>query len=90
MRFSFRDAKIADSVYTALLPDNVRIPKGMEIDQKRDDSCLEVNVQIGSGVSLETLISTLDEFLSHITSITHTLDKTEELNDRHKNSERLA
>ncbi|MHB8568282.1 MAG: KEOPS complex subunit Pcc1 [Nitrososphaerales archaeon] len=88
--FHFKNSKTAKAINAALLPDNVNIPNGMKIVQESNGDSIEIKIEIGSNLALETLISTLDEFVSHISSVTQTLDRIETLNDRHKDSKRFA
>ena len=73
------DKRIAKVIGEALSPDNIDLPQGMQIDQKILGRNLNVRVSISkvSTIPIETLISTLDEFLSHIQTATHTLETTE-------------
>src|SRR5487761_1504992 len=91
LRVKFADRRTATAVNSALLPDNVDLPEGMSIHQKVSGSLLEIEVNIsGTSTRVETLISTLDEFVAHIYSVTQTLEKIESLHDRHKDSERKS
>ncbi|MGI0085132.1 MAG: KEOPS complex subunit Pcc1, partial [Nitrososphaerales archaeon] len=69
MRIKFRDRRTASAVNSALLPDNVDVPEGMQINQKVRGNLLEIKIGIsGQRSGIETLISTLDEFVAHIYS----------------------
>ncbi len=87
----FSDGKTASAVNSALLPDNVNLPYRMEISQKVSGRFIRIQVTLsGAEARIETLISTLDEFVSHIHSVTQTLEKVESLHDRHKDPKREA
>ena len=79
LHFEFKDEKTAQSVNNALLPDNVKIPSGMKIAQIRNGSSLEINIMADDSVSFETLISTIDEFVSHVSAVTQTIDRLDAL-----------
>ncbi len=62
----------------------------MRISQKVRGRLIRIEVTIsGKKRLVETLISTLDEFVAHIHSVTQTLEKIENLHDRHKDSKRI-
>ncbi|HZW58096.1 MAG TPA: KEOPS complex subunit Pcc1 [Nitrososphaerales archaeon] len=85
------DARTARSINEALIPDNVNLPEGMVIEQRVMNRFLRITILVEDGSpSLETLISTLDEFVSHIHTVTQTLDRIETLDDRHKDPKRNA
>lgn len=71
----FRDAETAAAIDTALSPDNVNLPRNMELCQTRRGKTLRVEVSVKQTQSLDTLISTLDELVSHIQATLETLQK---------------
>lgn len=67
-----------DAVDSSLRPDNVDFPKGMRLNQRKGGKRLIVSLDFAQGEKkLETLISTLDEIVSHIYSATRTLEQAE-------------
>ncbi len=66
----------------------------MQIDQKKHgrDLIIKISVSKRSGKAFETLISTIDEFLSHIQTATQTLEKLELMAqlDRPENTKRRS
>ena len=73
----FNDKKSASAVDSALSPDNVKLPQGMKIRQALKGNVLRVYVSVDTLEKLNTLIGTLDEFVSHIQAATKTLESTE-------------
>ena len=90
LRLFFRDNKTASSISDALTPDNIDLPKGMRIVQEVERNSITISIEVKEMSSLETLISTLDEFVSHVYSVTQTLNRIDILNDRHKDPQRGA
>jgi hypothetical protein len=70
---------MARAVDDALSPDNVDLPKGMKIVQRRlgNELSIRVTIQDGDSNQIETLISTLDEFVSHIHASIQALQRAE-------------
>jgi len=67
-----------DAVDNSLVPDNINFPRGMKFSQLKQGKTLEVSIEIDQGErQIETLISTLDEIVSHIYSATNTIEKAE-------------
>lgn len=62
----FRDSKTAKVVDNALSPDNINLPRGMKIAQSRRGKSIKIVVSVDREESLDTLISTLDEFVAHM------------------------
>ena len=95
LHVEFADRRTAKAVHEALLPDNHDFPKGMLFKQELRGSKIAITIEqkkprFDTTNSLYTLISTLDEFVAHIYSVTQTLEKIESLHDRHKDSERKS
>lgn len=89
----FEDQRTSRAVHLALLPDNHDFPEGMRFEQKLKGRKIEFTINLSrlgdsTGNLLYPLISTLDEIVSHIYTVTKTLEKVGTLNDRHKDSER--
>lgn len=82
-----REAKVIDK---ALSPDNQNLPKGMSIKQhsRGKDFTVRILMSKEAQTPLETLISTLDEFVAHTQAVVETLDKVERktIHDRSKDS----
>lgn len=76
LKIVFRDAFTARSVSNALLPDNVNIPSGMKIRQAVRGNTIRVTISVESQDHFSTLISTLDEFVTHIKVAVEALEKT--------------
>jgi hypothetical protein len=56
----------------------VDFPEGMQLTQRRQGNRLLISISLAQGEKkLETLISTLDEIVSHIYSATKTLEQAE-------------
>jgi hypothetical protein len=72
----FTDSKTAKTIDEALAPDNVKLPKGMKIYQVQRGRILRIEVSIQGNRAVETLTSTLDEFVSHIQVAVGALGKT--------------
>ena len=73
-----------EAVDSSLTPDNVDFPKGMTFSQKMviQQNELRITISFGGGPGedarkIETLISTLDEILSHIYSASNTIEQAE-------------
>jgi hypothetical protein len=66
--------KTAQAVDSALSPDNINLPSGMKISQVRRTNLLKITVEVSDNVRLATVISTLDEFLSHAQAATKVLE----------------
>jgi hypothetical protein len=90
LRLFFRDNKTASSISDALTPDNIDLPKGMRIVQEVERNSIMISIAAKEMTTFETLISTLDEFVSHVYSATQTLSRIDTANDRHKDPQRDA
>lgn len=74
LTFRFGDAKVAHAISASLSPDNVRFPRGLKMTMSRRRERL--TVALTSTASLETLLSTADEVLSHVQLAAKALNKT--------------
>jgi hypothetical protein len=94
LKVTFSDKRTATAVEEALSPDNVNLPIGMRIDQKIEGRKIIIKVSTADDLKtpIERLISTLDEFLSHIHTATQTIEKTKLRSriDRSKNNKRRS
>ncbi|MCL4517681.1 MAG: hypothetical protein M1587_00620 [Thaumarchaeota archaeon] len=82
LSIEFSDKKLLNAVNASLLPDNIDFPEGMRFSQRKRGKELEISIGIDrSKGTIETLISTLDEVVSHIHSAFSTLQLVENLND---------
>jgi len=81
LAIGFSDKKTLKAVSRSLKPDNVNFPKGMKFAQKTKNNELRFIIlqQSEHENNFETLISTLDEIVSHIYTATSTIEKTEKL-----------
>ena len=76
----FSDQKIARAIEVSLTPDNVDFPEGVHFEQRLVSKELLIEVdQAASDRYVETLISTLDEIVSHIQTAVAAIEKTENL-----------
>ena len=71
----FNDMRTAKAVNNALLPDNIDIPSGMKIEQALKGRAVRVTVSVENLESVTALISTLDEFVTHMQAAVATLGK---------------
>jgi tRNA threonylcarbamoyladenosine modification (KEOPS) complex Pcc1 subunit len=62
IRLSYRNEREAETVTKAISPDNMDVPKGLQIDTLQHDS--EVNTKIKCQTRLATLIATIDDLLA--------------------------
>jgi tRNA threonylcarbamoyladenosine modification (KEOPS) complex Pcc1 subunit len=62
IRLSYRNEREAETVTKAISPDNMDVPKGLQIDTLQHDS--EVNTKIKCQARLATLIATIDDLLA--------------------------
>ena len=66
------------AVDASLRPDNLEFPSGMDFSQRKRGQRLTIFIGIDRRPKdFETLISTLDELVSHIYSATSALEKAE-------------
>ena len=67
-----------DAVDNSLVPDNINFPRGMKFLQRKRGKTLEISIDMDQGeTQIETLISTLDEIVSHIYTASNTIEKAE-------------
>ena len=59
---SYRNEREAETVTKAISPDNMELPKGLQIETIQHDS--EVNTKIKCQTRLATLIATIDDLLA--------------------------
>ena len=62
IRLSYRNEREAETVTKAISPDNMELPKGLQIETIQHDS--EVNTKIKCQTRLATLIATIDDLLA--------------------------
>jgi len=77
LQLTFKDVRTAKAVNDALTPDNINLPKGMKINQVRRGSNLTIKVSADKLDSINSVISTLDELVSHAHTAVQTLEKVE-------------
>lgn len=56
------DPKVLKSMLQSLLPDNVKIPEGMNVEMRFEDDRLVIEILVEE-TKIDTLISTVDEVL---------------------------
>ncbi len=79
----FSDAETARAINESLLPDNINVPEGMKINQVRRGKTLRIEVSLSKEEKeIETMTSTLDEFVSHMQTAVQTLEKIQTVEDR--------
>jgi len=66
MRISYENEREAEAVAQAVSPDNVKVPRGLFIKTTRSGS--EVLTQIRCELRLQTLIATIDDLLSCVST----------------------
>ncbi|MCP8304525.1 MAG: hypothetical protein H3Z50_03525 [archaeon] len=71
----FKGGKVAEAVYGSLKPDNIDLPKGLDIEMKVEGDRLIID--FSSTGRLETLISTIDDLLACCQASTNTLRELE-------------
>ncbi|MDG6996287.1 MAG: hypothetical protein JRN52_10225 [Nitrososphaerota archaeon] len=82
LTIEFSDRHTLNAVNASLLPDNIGFPEGMKFSQRKKGKELEIIIEMSRNkTKIETLISTLDEIVSHIHSASSTLTMVENLND---------
>jgi tRNA threonylcarbamoyladenosine modification (KEOPS) complex Pcc1 subunit len=59
-----KNERVANAIKDSLLPDNVKIPKGLSIEIKAEKD--QLIIEISSEVKLQTFIGTVDEIFEHI------------------------
>ena len=78
LEVGFSDKNTLDAVDSSLAPDNINFPRGMKFFQRKRGKTLEISIDMDQGESqIETLISTLDEIVSHIYTASNTIEKAE-------------
>jgi len=71
LRLDLGDRKKVRSVMKALIPDNINFPRGLSMDINTEGSVLILSFK--SSRKLESLISTVDEVLEHISAMNRIL-----------------
>ena len=64
MKIEINSEKEIDTLINALTPDNVRVPKGLNIDMRSENKYLIIDIQCENGSG--TFLNTIDELLEHI------------------------
>lgn len=62
IRLIYRNEREAETVTKAISPDNMEVPKGLQIETLQQNS--EVNTKIKCQTRLATLIATIDDLLA--------------------------
>jgi len=71
VRLDLGDRKKVESVMKALIPDNVNFPRGLSMDIDAEGSILILSFK--SSRKLDSLISTIDEVLEHVSTMSRVL-----------------
>lgn len=71
LRLDLKDGKKVQSVMKALIPDNVNFPRGLSMDMNAEGNFLVLSFK--SSRKLDSLISTIDEVLEHISAMNRVL-----------------
>ena len=66
--------RLLKALYEALLPDNVKIPEGMNIEMLLSKDVLKIEVSGDERVRIDTFISTLDEVLEVCSVVEKTVE----------------
>lgn len=72
IRLDLGERRKAKSVMKALIPDNVNFPRGLSLEMHSEDSVLVLSFK--SSRKPESLISTVDEVLEHVSAMSRVLD----------------
>jgi len=72
---NFKNDAEARAVYSSLKPDNINLPKGLDLDMSLDNKLLIID--FSSISKLETLISTIDDLLTCCQASINTLKEIE-------------
>jgi len=67
----FKEKRVAKAVYDSLKPDNIDLPESLEMRMKVEKDRLIID--FSSTISLETLISTIEDLLACCQASTNTL-----------------
>jgi hypothetical protein len=64
IRIGFVTARRSRAALKALIPDNIRFPKGLSVKMSSKGSSLFIRVR-GEKIPMNTILSTIDEILEH-------------------------
>ena len=67
--------RLLKAIYESLVPDNVDIPNGMDIDMELSNGFLIMEISGDERVKTDTLISTLDEILEACSMIEKVMEE---------------
>ncbi len=71
----FKEGRISEAVYGSLKPDNIDLPKRLDIEMKVEGN--QLIIDFSSTGKIETLISTIDDLLACCQTSTNTLRELE-------------
>jgi len=71
LRLDLGNSEKVESVVKALIPDNVNFPRGLSMEMNAQGSVLVLSFK--SSRKMESLISTIDEVLEHISTMSRVL-----------------
>lgn len=64
LRIGFVTTRRSRAALKALIPDNIRFPKGLSVKMSSEGSSLFIQVR-GKKIPMNTILSTVDEILEH-------------------------
>lgn len=71
LRLDLGNSEKVESVVKALIPDNVNFPRGLSMEMNAQGSVLVLSFK--SSRKMESLISTIDEVLEHVSTMSRVL-----------------
>ena len=71
LRLDLGNSEKVESVMKALIPDNINFPRGLSMDMNAQSSVLILSFK--SSRKMESLISTIDEVLEHVSTMSRVL-----------------
>lgn len=71
LRLDLHDRRKVESMMKALIPDNINFPRGLSMEMDSEGSTLILSFK--SSGRLESLVSTIDEVLEHVSTMSRVL-----------------
>lgn len=72
VKIDLKDRKKVESVMKALIPDNINFPRGLSMDMSAEETVMILSLK--SDGKFDSLISTVDEVLEHISVMDKVLE----------------
>lgn len=72
VKIDLKDRKKVESVMKALIPDNINFPRGLSMDMSAEGTVMILSLK--SDGKFDSLISTVDEVLEHISVMDKVLE----------------